>query len=309
LEAVLGLSLIAAVLTVSSTTADAPFRRVVGEKAAIAESEVVGDLLVVGGSVDISGVVRGHVYAVDAEVTVRSSAVVLTSLTVVRGTVRVEAGGVLPESIDLTSAKLIGPNGEGLAPGKSISLGGTIVKLASTEASTVSLALMKGVLPFERFAPAPKKTIKDLRAWDPGLGLSAARFVESPKELVLGGAARLSFVSGRAEGAFQRGYRGARGSVLLSGIKVSEADATPLWKELERAFGHAKINLSVKSGLGDGAHWFFRSRGRYVMLWQRGPWIFAVETKLAAPTTSIFQERQFQDQVLHSLGRSLGAQP
>ncbi|MBK6685626.1 MAG: hypothetical protein IPG45_14245 [Deltaproteobacteria bacterium] len=306
----LGLAFIAAALTATSSGAEAaPFRRLVAETAQVGVEEVVGDLLIVGGKVELAGVARGHVYAIDAELFVRSTAVVPTSLTMIRGTLRLEAGAVLPESIDLVGAKLAGPSGEGLKPGGAINLNGAMVNLAPTEPSTVSVALMKSVLPFQRFAPGSDRKISSLRGWDPGLGLKAARFVEDPKELTLGGVARLNFVSGRTEGAFQRGYKGARGSVLFTGIKAATPDAQALYQELVKAFTQAKVSLSVKTALGDGAHWFFKSRGRYVMLWQSGPYVFAVETKLATPAATLFQERQFQDQVLGALSISLGAQP
>lgn len=306
----LGLAFIAAALTATSSGApEAPFRRLVNESGQIGVDEVVGDLLVVGGQVEVAGVVRGHAYAVDAQVLVRSTAVVPTSLTLIRGSLRIEPGAVLPETVELFGAELKGPPGEGLKKGGALNLEGAVVNLAATEPSTVSVALMKSVLPFSRFVPAPDRTITSLRAWDPGLGLAPARFSEDPKALTLGGVARLNFVSGRTQGAFQRGYKGARGSVLFSGIKADPTEARALYQELVRAFTQAKVSLSVKTALGDGAHWFFRSRGRYVMLWQRGPYVFAVETKLATPNATLFQERQFQDQVLSALSRSLGAQP
>lgn len=306
----LGLAFIAAALTATSSGAEeAPFRRYVAVNAVVGVEEVVGDVLVVGGKLDFGGVARGHVYAIDAELSVRSTAVIPTSLTLIRGTLRLEAGAVLPESVELVGAKLISPGGDGLKPVGALNLNGSMINLSATEPSTVSVALMKSVLPFSRFAPPPDRKIASLRAWDPGLGLKAARFVEDPKELTLGGVAKLNFVSGRTEGAFQRGYKGARGSVLFTGIKAAAPDAQALYQELVKAFTQAKVSLSVKTALGDGAHWFFKSRGRYVMLWQRGPYVFAVETKLAAPAATLFQERQFQDQVLGALSLSLGAQP
>jgi hypothetical protein len=63
----------------------------------------------------------------------------------------------------------------------------------------------------------------------------------------------------------------------------------------------------LKTALGDGSHWYFRNRGRHVMLWQRGPWFFSVETKLSSEETTVNQERQFNDQVLSQLRTELAA--
>jgi hypothetical protein len=271
----------------------------------------VGDLLVIDGKVDLRGVVRGHVFAVDSEVVVRSTAVVLKSMTVNRGSLRVEMGAVLPQSITLAGVRVLGPDGPIVVKnGDTVDLGraGTTVTVLGTKLSTASVTLMKSVLPFERFVPDDNMILDDMKPWDPGLGLELKKEAEKPKELLVGGITKLAFVSENVKGAFQRGYKGVRGTVLFTGVQLrDQVAARALWAEIERVAPEAKVSLSVKSGLGDGAHWYFRSKNRHCMLWQKGTWFFAVETKLAAQDASLYQERQFNEQVLSQLQAELAA--
>lgn len=287
-----------------------PYLAVHGRSAVVPVDKAVGDLLVVDGSVEIRGVVRGHVYAVDAEVVVRSSAVVLKSITLTRGALHLSEGAVLPSAVDLYAAKLFGPRGESANASKPVEVagGGTLVTLRSTEVSTVSVSLMKSVLPFERFAPPDSMNVEALRGWHPGLGLETKRFIENPDALSIGGITKLTFVSNQVRGAFQRGYEGPRGNVRFTGIQLTDrASAKALWDSIHAAGKPAKVRVSIETALGDGAHWFFEKRRRHVMLWQRGSWVFAVETRLDAKKGTLFQEKQFLDQVLRSLALDLGS--
>ncbi|MCK6549042.1 hypothetical protein L6R52_24565, partial [Myxococcota bacterium] len=90
----------------AETETRAPYTVIHEGRASIGVDEEVGDLLVVGARAELAGVVRGHVYAVEAELVVRSTAVVLRSMTVVGGSVRIEDGAVLPEEIALADARL-----------------------------------------------------------------------------------------------------------------------------------------------------------------------------------------------------------
>lgn len=308
----LGLTITAALLLAPQRAGaeepDLPFVRLVEEKRTIAIDEVVGDLVVVDGRVEIAGVVRGHVYAIDAEVAVRSSAVVLAPMTLVNGALHLEEGAVLPKSIDLMGARFFGPAGESMPPSGRLSLDdGATAITASPEPSAASLALMKSTIPFERFVPAPDMDVAELRAWHPGLGLELKKFVEAPDELLVGGVTRLTFVSDKVSGAFQRGYRGARGTVLLTGVRlVDDQAAASLWSEIDRVRARVNVSLSLKSELGPGAHWFYRHRGRYCMLWQSGRWFLAVETRLHPDEgASIQQQKQLNEQVIAALRRSL----
>jgi len=167
---------------------------------------------------------------------------------------------------------------------------------------------MKSVLPFERFAPSDGASIDQLTDWGPGLGLKKKMESIAPREMTIGGITKLSFVSGKVHGAMQHGYRGARGTVLFSVIELENvAAAKSLWAEVEKAGPTAKVSLSVKTALGGGAHWFYKKKGRYCMLWQQGPWFFAVETKLSSDEATLYQEKQFSDQVLSGLRAQLSA--
>jgi hypothetical protein len=311
---VLGLSFIAALLLdmplAWSGEPELPFVRLLNQKQTIDLDQVVGDLLVVDGRVEIAGVVRGHVYAIDSEVAVTSSGVVLRPIIMARGALHLSEGAVLPKSIELVETEFFGPRGESLSPGERLVLdrGATEVILSRTKHSAASMSLMKSTLPFDRFTPQEGMDIATLREWHPELGLKLEKFVEAPKELMVGGITKLSFVSDKVVGAFQRGYRGARGSVLLTGVMLQdEAAAEDLWAQIESVRPNVKVSLSVKSDLGPGAHWFFRHRGRCSMLWQAGRWFLAVETRLDDADASVLQQKQFHEQVLDALARSLSS--
>jgi hypothetical protein len=235
---------------------------------------------------------------------------VLRPITVARGALHLSEGAVLPKSIELVEAEFFGPAGESVPASGRLVLdrGATEVTVSPAKLSEASLSLMKSTLPFERFAPPNGMDIATLREWHPELGLKLEKFVESPKELVVGGITKLSFVSEKVIGAFQRGYRGARGSVLLTGVMLeNEASAEELWASIEGVRPNVKVSLSVKSDLGPGAHWFYRHRGRCSMLWQTGRWFIAVETRLDDEAASVFQQKQFNEQVLEALARSLAS--
>ena len=280
--------------------------RTVSSSVAIDVGRAVGDVVVVDGPLSIDGVVRGHVFAVDSAVELGDHAVVMGSVTVHRGSLTIRPGAALPETIYLHGARFAGPNGEKLRPGQTLKLGTAEVSVASTAASTASVELMKWVLPFERFVPRAGLTAKDLDGWHPEEGLELRRIVASPRELTVGGIARLTFVSDKVRGAFQRGYRGPAGTVLITAVQLQDAPtAEALWQQVESAGRRVKLRLSVKTGLGDGAHWFFKRRNRYCMMWQRSSWLFAVETRLSNRDARLFPQAQFSERVLDSLQRQL----
>jgi hypothetical protein len=272
-----------------------PYMRVIGGRAVIGVDRAIGDLLAIDGDIEIAGVVRGHVYALDSKVVVRSSAVILKPITINRGSLSIEDGAVLPESISVTQAEVSAKEG-------------TPIAISETKLSTAAVSLMKTMLPFDRFSPPSALGVRGLSTWGPGLGLELKKNIDAPKELTIGGVTKLSFVSGKVRGAFQRGYKGARGTVLLSVVQLEdETAAKALWSEIDRIAPSAKVAMSVRTALGDGAHWFFRRKGRHAMLWRQGVWFIAVETKLAEEETTFQQEKQFMDQVLAGLRYGLEA--
>ena len=283
------------------------FVRVVDGAGGIAVDEAIGDLLVVDGEVEIQGVVRGHVYAVDGRVRLRSTAVVLGSIHATGGALHFESGAVLPPELRVAGTEVFGIEGPPLFVGERRLLNGEASSLEVLVApSTVSVALTKRVLSFDRFSPAADQTVRELRGWHPGMGMDAKRFVENPSKMVIGGLTRLSFVSDKVQGSFQRGYRGTQGSVLFSGVHLKNvASARSLWDQVAAVESPSRVSMSVKSVLGDGAHWFFRRKNRYVLVWQNGPWLIAVETALASRSENQLAQTQFMDQVLRSLRTTL----
>lgn len=296
----------AASALVAPAGAAVPHLTVEGGQRVIGEAEVVGDLVVAGGEVEVAGVVRGFVYAVGARVKLGKTAVALKTITVEGGALEVAPGAILPKTIHLVGASLAAPELV-LEPNKrgQHTLGETTIHLEPGAPDPARLALMKAVLPFERFAPPSELGLSALGGWHPGLGFVAEEQTEAPSELLVGGLLRLSFVSGSVRGAEQRSYRGPRGAARFTLVEVADASAAEaLWAKLA-ALPAERVSLSVKSALGDGAHWFFRNDGRVCLLWQRGRWLFALESKLDGPEPTLSNEVQLSRQVLESLRRSL----
>ena len=291
----------------SAAAADVEHMRTLGSSTSVDVGRAYGDVVAVNSYLNVEGVVRGHIFSVDSEIMLDETAVVLGSMTVNRGRLTIRPGAVLPKMIYLNDAVFSGPGGESVDFGETIKLaeGATEVSLDRTVVSTVSVELMKLILPFQRFVPKPGRSIEDLRDWHPGLGLELRRRVRQPTELTVGGIARLTFVSDKVKGALQRGYRGRLGTVLVTAVHLQdEQSALSLWRQVEAAGQKSKLRLSLKSALGDGAHWFFKRKNRFCMLWQRSGWLIAVETRFAGDG-KLFQQTQFSQEVLRSLERQL----
>lgn len=296
--------------TLAAASANAaPDLQASGADVVVAEDEVVQDVVLIDGTARIAGVVRGHVYTVDSKVDLESTAIVMKSITLHRGSLQLNRGAVLPPTIDLHAAKLLGTK-RAPSVGKPLRVrnGATTIAQYETKLSTASATLMKSVLGFERFVPPKDVGVAELRSWHPKMGMAVVKASENADELVIGGIAKLRFVSDKIRGSFQRGYLGERGTVLVTGAQLVDAKtAAALWDHVQRVVPASKVTLSVKSALRDGAHWFFRNGERYCMLWQRGGWFFAVETRLSGEEASIYQQKQFSEQVLLTLGAQLDA--
>ncbi len=283
-------------------------RRIVGDRGSVGVDQEVEDVLVVDGRLEVAGMVRGHLYALDSDIFVRRTAVVVGSITARGGSFHLEEGAVLPQTIELQKADFYGPKGRSLKPGASLSVapGSTVVHMRTTSTSTLTEALTRAVLPFDRFRPAEDALVEELAGWAPGLGLEPAAGRKSKDTLLIAGLIRLRLVSDRVRGTWQQGFVGARGRVLVTAMHLdSTASAEELWTQIVSTPVGGATRISIKSSLGDGQHWFLRSRGRYAMLWQRGSWFLAVETQLADDEATITQQQQFNRQVLEALERNL----
>ena len=279
-----------------------------GDAITVDADRVVQDVLVVDGSVTVHGVVRGHIYAIDGEVLLEALAVVLKSIMVTRGALTIRPGAVLPPTIELTGARLSGPNGETADPRvtRSLAGGATQVVINQDSLNPSRVALMKSALAFERFVPRDAAAARRSHTLD--LGMTLVRSLNNPKTMTLGGIAKLTFVSSKVVTSHQRGYSGPRGDALVSVIHLRDPQAgEDLWRHVQSVGPEVGVTLSVRSSLGDGHHWFFRRRDRFCTLWQRGEWLLAVETRLAADGATAEQNKQFNDQVLLALERSLGS--
>ncbi|MEO1483916.1 MAG: hypothetical protein AAFU77_17535 [Myxococcota bacterium] len=268
------------------------------------ESDAVRDVVLVDGRVDVSGMVEGHLYALDSDVFVRNSAGVVKSLTVFGGSLHLEANAVLPERIDLWNADYYGPKQSQLAPGRSIQLasGTEIQRLPDGAIVPSTHQLTKSVLGFDRPAPADDDPLDAVFEWSPGLGLERVNQNSELASLDIGGLLRLRFVSDRIVGAVQQDVKGPRGAARLTAVKLASAEsAAEFWQSIAAVKPPSKLKASVKSDLGDGAHWFFVHRDRSTTVWQRGGWVLALESTLFAEGSSVLQHHQFNRQLLASL--------
>jgi hypothetical protein len=200
-------------------------------------------------------VVRGFVVAVDAEIIVRSSAVLLRPIRLVGGHLELERGAVLPASIELFGARLTRPDQSTVAAPPNgrveLSIGQTQVSLSASELDAAQHALMKAVLPFDRFVPKNTAGIEAVAQLDPGLGMLLERSVPAPRELVIGSVFKLSFISDKVVAARQSGWAGPRGRALLAAVELKDPEsAVALWDavaaipECARGSARARIGSS-----------------------------------------------------------------
>lgn len=305
--------LAAAALAPSASRPALPDRISVGAQGRVELADQVNDVLIIDGKVEIEGVVRGYLVAVDAEVVVRASAVMLRPIRLVGGHLEVERGAVLPASIELYGARLTRPDQSVANPPPSgrleLAIGQTQVSLSPSELDPGQHALMKAVLPFDRFVPKNGAGIEVVARLDPGLGLRQERSTAAPRELLVGGVLKLSFVSDKVVAAWQSGWAGPRGRALLAAVELKDPEsAAALWDALA-AVPESKVRHSVRTRLGRGAHWFFTHDDRAVLLWTRDRWFFALETRLDADPSTLAQQTQFSAQVGDALRRSLEQAP
>lgn len=305
--------LAAAALVPSASRPALPDRVFEGVVGRVELADQVNDVLVIDGKVEIEGVVRGFVVAVDAEVVLRSSAVLLKSVRLVGGHLEVERGAVLPASIELFGARLTRPDQSVANPPPGgrleLAIGQTQISLSPSELDAGQHALMKAILPFDRFVPKSGATIAVVAQLDPGLGLHLERATDAPRELLVGGVLKLSFISDKVVAARQSGWAGPRGRALLASVELKDdPSAAALWDALA-AVPESKVRHSVRTRLGRGAHWFFTHEDRAVLLWTRDRWFFALETRLDADPSTLAQQTQFSAQVGDALRRSLEQAP
>ncbi len=305
--------LAAAAFVLSAPRPLLPDRVFQGAPGRVELADQVNDVLVVEGKVEIEGVVRGFVVAVDAEIIVRSSAVLLRPIRLVGGHLELERGAVLPASIELFGARLTRPDQSTVAAPPNgrveLSIGQTQVSLSASELDAAQHALMKAVLPFDRFVPKNTAGIEAVAQLDPGLGMLLERSVPAPRELVIGSVFKLSFISDKVVAARQSGWAGPRGRALLAAVELKDPEsAVALWDAVA-AIPESKVRHSVRTRLGQGAHWFFTHDDRAVLLWTRDRWFFALETRLDADPVTLAQQTQFSFQVGDALRRSLEQAP
>ncbi|MEL7368803.1 MAG: hypothetical protein AAFN74_07820, partial [Myxococcota bacterium] len=120
--------------------------RVANSSTSIAVDQVVGDVVAVDGALEVDGVVRGHIFAVDTQITLSPRAVVLGSITSHRGELEVRQGAVLPETTTLHGTNFSSDGGEAPKLDASVMVGRGEVS-AAPAASPVSIELMKRILP------------------------------------------------------------------------------------------------------------------------------------------------------------------
>ncbi|MEO0812042.1 MAG: hypothetical protein AAFY60_04200, partial [Myxococcota bacterium] len=229
------------------------------------------------------------------------------SLTVFGGSLHLEEGAVLPNNIDVWDIDFYGPEGQSLPPGSKLALssGSTVSSLPANGIAADTHALTKSVLRFRRSVPPPGQSLKNVSGWTPGMGLASVGGSDELATVEIGGLLRLKFVSERIVGALQRGFKGPRGAARLTVIELDSSDsAQAFWGQIAKADPRGQVSATVKSSLGDGAHWFFLHRNRSTTAWQRGRWVIAVESTLFADSASNLQHQRFNRQLVSSLENS-----
>jgi hypothetical protein len=238
-----------------------------GGDTTVGPDQAVGDVLVIDGRLELAGVVRGYLYAVSSTVVLHSSAVLLSAGALHGGHLVVEPGARLG-ALTLAGTTLDGELPEGA----------NVERTRSP--SRAALRAMRARLPFARPTPAEGVTLDAVRAWTPPGDYRLEHSLDDPRELVVGGVAKLTFTSDKIVGVAQRGFHAdGQGTVLLTAVELADATTgAALWKALAQVPERA-VSASVRTALGDGAHWWFVRQRRGALLWQRGRWFFALETR------------------------------
>lgn len=274
-----------------------PHVTVRGSTAAIGADRAVGDVLVIDGAVDVAGVARGYLFAVSSTVTLRSSSVVLSPMAIHGGALIIEPGAQLPGSITLAGARVIGR----LPP--------DVVVDRTSAPSRAARRAMARFLAFDRPIPAPDVGFDAVAAWSPGPGFVLEHSLDDPRELVVGGVARLTFTSEKIRAVAQRGFhKDGEGTVLFTAVELADdATSAAFWGALAQVPERA-VSSSVRTAMGDGAHWWFVRAQRGCLLWRRGRWFFALETKTVdeRPAPSTEDPLAFTDRARIALTESFG---
>lgn len=268
----------------------------------IEAQDQVGDLLVIDGRLDVYGVVRGYIFAVNSDVVIHSTAIVLKVVTLNAGSLELDARAVLPSRISLRDVAVRDGNGATISvlPGQTRAFSSTTLVASSQPLTAASEELMRQMLPFDRPVPRRSASIAQMVSWE-APGTSRERLARGESSMTVGGLVRLGFVSERVVDSFQAEYRGARGAIRFSAVKLrDESTGAAFWAQIEQV-PESAVDMSVRSGLGDGAHWFFRHRNRYTLAWWQDDWFFAVETRLAADSASVIQQLNFLRQVVEQV--------
>lgn len=262
---------ITAALALVAAVGTGPHLTVRGSTAAVAADRAVGDVLVIDGALELSGVVRGFLFAVSSTVVLHGSAVVLSPMALHGGRLIVEPGAQLPASITLAGTVV-----QGELPADA-----TVDRTRAP--SRAARRAMARYLAFDRPVPAPGVGFDAVAAWTPGADYDLQQSLDDPRELVVGGVARLTFTSDKVRAVAQRSFRSrTQDTVLFTAVELAdEATSRAFWAALA-AVPERAVSSSVRSALGDGAHWWFVRQGRGCLLWRRDRWFFALETTAPA---------------------------
>ncbi len=235
----------------------------------IERGRTVKDAVVADGDLAVRGRVEGSVFVVNGDALIEDDGTVGGNVTVVGGNVSLSQRAAVQGSVTVFS-------GLARVEGEARVLGDTRSIEDLSTLTDEKLSVISEYLIFERVTPAGDFPFSELSEMDLSrCGLRPAG-TDVPRKLDLYRLGKVLPPEDSIKEARELEFRAKNIRVKVLAIKVAgQAEAEEVWESI-REGREEKATNSVHNSLGDGAHWFFRSKGSCVGAWTRGEYIFVV---------------------------------
>lgn len=228
----------------------------------------VKDLVTSGGPVEVNGVVKGSIFAIDCIVTVSSSGIVEGNITVIGGLLILKNGARINGDILAIDGRLQRDENS-IVKGK--------IDSRSDGISNKSKFLLRQYLIFERPIPdanTPEEAISQLKRsfhhWEfSNISTWTAAAVENLPAV--------PFPDNAAAPAKIGVWVGHDKEITVGAARFADsAEAKEFWKKIRAAWPEKDVSGSVHVSLGDGMHWYFVRGDRAVVIWTKDNWFMSV---------------------------------
>ncbi len=248
----------------------------------IKSNERVNDVVVVDGIVNVDGVVSGVLYVVDSKIRLSKTSIVTGDITVNKGEINIESGAKLPKEILIIEGTLK-IDSQKITTSQSQTVYNlndeTKIRIIKKKIPDNVLAFMKKYIVFDRVVPKDDKELNelfDLNFMD--LGYDDSLQATPLKQIKIAGLPSIDLENLTPEISKERKFSGAYGNIILRVVKLpSEEAGMRLWKAIRGTIHENQINESCHVTFGDGAHWFFRYKNIYNIIWLNNNYLMHIE--------------------------------